>query len=1009
MHLLFQNHSLRLFSRKCIKSFHFLFVLFILFSVSLSFAGWVSFEDGRTRSSFSQQDMTTCTDISVVQNTCNLTISIPGVFEDKPHDFGLLAGNYSVFSLYGSALKIVNDNISGTFTPTKLGQPNLPRARFHVLVPSSVTIDDISIEVINTQFIPVNGTYFIAPIQEQVFDSYIPGVHRDNRVFQMNKSIYENDAFFTHDLEYELFSINKYKVLEIRYCPMQYNAMRKILLATKTAQFVITYKGGAIHTSTKPNNFTNTINKTTFDGITGVRNRGYVHVPRGGKFVIVSASPLINCPTMDELIAYHEGQGYEHVKTIDAGSTGSSEITSELKSLYSSEDIEFVQVIGDEEVVDIPTGGTDYHYKNWGWLDGTDTYEDIYLGVYLCNTEQGFKQIFDRQKLQEAGGEWTKTVVSTLGQQDSENPLKRFSSGHYGTRNWDNPEMGLGYTVHRVYKINAQPTQGYGGGYNIPGPQPWEEWALDPDPFYTSGTSASEKIYEYWNEGTCLIFHRDHGSNSGPSSPSIRMSSTVTTDCSPLFLSMNCLTGNFKGRHTSNFAYLTQSKVIGTCATLGATVVTYSGDNDLYAMAIFKGMVPEDGSPPERLVGNVHIMGSTKGQKHSRTFFHTYGDVMTMFSIGDLKPFLMVTSPGSGAEVEQHSTCKIGWGDNIDGNVKIELLKGGTLKETFASSTESDGSFEWVVPDDFELGDDYQVKITSIDSSGLTHTGETFSVVPEFIIAEFPYVQDYDKWDVGRRGFDDKWEQLTDDDIDWIVHTGPTPSKTGSDPDKTGPDEDNTTGNGNYIYIEASNPNNPDKKAHLITPKFNLNVCNNPVLSFFTHMFSAENEMGDLYLDINVDGTLHSDVLHFTDDQGDKWVEVKQDLNTYKGDRVRFIFRGITGASWCSDICIDDFEIKADPTQIINPISTLPSSFDIRYYGSLIQFQIPDNKLKSFPVSIRLYNLQGKMVKTLLDGTVKPGYYSIQIGNRQRLATGMYHCRMESKGFAKTINMLLLR
>jgi hypothetical protein len=198
-------------------------------------------------------------------------------------------------------------------------------------------------------------------------------------------------------------------------------------------------------------------------------------------------------------------------------------------------------------------------------------------------------------------------------------------------------------------------------------------------------------------------------------------------------------------------------------------------------------------------------------------------------------------------------------------------------------------------------------------------------------------------------------------------------------------------------------------KAHLITPKFNLNACDNPELIFFAHMFSAENEMGDLYMDINVDGTLHSDVLHFTDDHGDEWFEVKQDLNTYKGDRVRFIFRGITGASWCSDICVDDFQIKGDPTQITNPISTLPASFDIKYYGSLIQFQIPDNKLKSFPVSIKLYNLQGKVVKTLLDGTVKPGYYSIQIGNRQRLATGMYHCRMESKGFAKTIGMLLMR
>ncbi len=379
-------------------------VLFLFLLVSLSFADWVSFDDGRVRSSATKQDIATCTDISVQERACNLSISIPGAFENRPDDFGLLAGNYSVFSLYGSSLKIVNNNISGTFRPEKLGEPNLPQARFHVLIPYSVSTDQLEIEVINTNFKPLVGLYEIGPVQKQVIDSYYPGIHRDTRVFQKKMDIYSKDAFFSHPLEYETFLVNKYRVLEIRYCPMQYNPVTNKVLATNRAQFVIKYNGTVINNNVKPNNFTNTIYKTTFNGITGTRNQPYEQVSRGGKFVIVSGAPLIDCPTMDEFIAYREGQGYEHVKTIDADATGTSQITSELESLFNSEDLEYLLVIGNEKVVEIPTGGSDYHYKKWAWLNGSDKYEDIMMGIFLCNTETGFKQIVQRQKWQEAGG-----------------------------------------------------------------------------------------------------------------------------------------------------------------------------------------------------------------------------------------------------------------------------------------------------------------------------------------------------------------------------------------------------------------------------------------------------------------------------------------------------------------------------------------------------------------------------------------------------------------------------
>jgi hypothetical protein len=175
-------------------------------------------------------------------------------------------------------------------------------------------------------------------------------------------------------------------------------------------------------------------------------------------------------------------------------------------------------------------------------------------------------------------------------------------------------------------------------------------------------------------------------------------------------------------------------------------------------------------------------------------------------------------------------------------------------------------------------------------------------------------------------------------------------------------------------------------------------------------MFSADNTMGDLYLDINVDGTWKNDVVHLTDNNGDEWKEQTVDLNDHKGDRVIFRFRGITGSSWCSDICIDDFEIDGT-IPINNTVTQLPASFDLKVRGSRLCFQVPDNGASNSHMSIKLYNIQGKLLSTLVNDNVKAGYHSLSLdkiaNNGQKLAAGMYLCRMEAKGFTRTINLLL--
>ena len=297
------------------------------------------------------------------------------------------------------------------------------------------------------------------------------------------------------------------------------------------------------------------------------------------------------------------------------------------------------------------------------------------------------------------------------------------------------------------------------------------------------------------------------------------------------------------------------------------------------------------------------------------------------------------------------------------------------------------------------------IKITCVTNDTIRdESNADFAIEQEYVISQFPHVEPFEKLDTGKIILPEKWEQLAADDIDWIVLSGPTPSKVGSSPDVTGPDGDHTSGDGNYVYIEASNPNNPGKKAEFITPKFDITSLANPELTFWCHMFSDSNHMGDLYLDIYVDGTWKNEVSHLTDNHDDAWFEVTQSLSEYVGSRVIFRFRGITGESWASDICIDDFKVAKAENTPVTPILQVPSQFTVKCSGSRIHYQIPEGVDKT-TVSLALYNIQGKLVMEQKKKHIGSGYYTIDL--RDKLAAGMYICRMHTEHFTKSISIVL--
>ncbi|MEJ2196268.1 MAG: Ser-Thr-rich GPI-anchored membrane family protein [Ignavibacteriaceae bacterium] len=80
---------------------------------------------------------------------------------------------------------------------------------------------------------------------------------------------------------------------------------------------------------------------------------------------------------------------------------------------------------------------------------------------------------------------------------------------------------------------------------------------------------------------------------------------------------------------------------------------------------------------------------------------------------------ITITSPNGGQSWMAGSSQTIFWTDNIDGDVIIELYKADTLHSIISGPTASDGVKNWTLPFEIESGNDYKVKIRSVDNSGI--------------------------------------------------------------------------------------------------------------------------------------------------------------------------------------------------------------------------------------------------------------------------------------------------
>ncbi|KAJ9452960.1 hypothetical protein DIPPA_70073 [Diplonema papillatum] len=162
------------------------------------------------------------------------------------------------------------------------------------------------------------------------------------------------------------------------------------------------------------------------------------------------------------------------------------------------------------------------------------------------------------------------------------------------------------------------------------------------------------------------------------------------------------------------------------------------------------------------------------------------------------------------------------------------------------------------------------------------------------------------------------WFQDESDDVDWSRVSGGTPSEG------TGP---TSAYQGQYyVYVEATSPNYPSKRAILNSPCFDLVNAATAEFSFAYHMYSSvATEFGTMALEASTDeGLTWTSVWKESGSQVDSWHISTVDLLPYTGVVLRLRFNTVAGSSYTSDAAIDSVRLSVDGSGV--PLTVVPSA-----------------------------------------------------------------------------------
>ncbi|MBN1341275.1 MAG: hypothetical protein JXQ73_01270 [Phycisphaerae bacterium] len=647
-------------------------------------------------------------------------------------------------------------------TADGIGQPALPFKGFFLEIPYGV---NVSVRIRSANPVDLGSGHKIHPLQLPE-----PDDGSEPTPFQINAASYTQDRFIPAEpvLIGEPGIIRGRRVVFVKVFPVQYNPATGALRAYKSIEFRLEYEGQADPKGPRrKSRLASAASEAAARDL--LLNYAPAKAPQaegdadgalpeseapagggdpevagtdGADYLIIVADALY-----DEILPlaewkHRKGFITRILKMSEIGTT-SADVKNAIQSAYDTWNPapSYVLLVGDSE--DVPSS---YFYgqlecttdQPYSCLEGDDYYPDVTLGripvrtTAQCATVVGKILTYERAP---DTGNWYTAFLSAGYFQDTDD--------NNGIADRWFMETSVHATEFLEGTVGMTKYTAWCAGTGVPGPYHYRTTSYPhrfpyPDPIPESVTSlwqfiwdASDAITTAINSGVGLVFHRDHGSQTGWDDPPFDVgdvNNLANGVMTPVVLSLNCSTGSFQRGASDCFceAFLKHPSG-GAVAIVGATRVSYSGFNDLITHGLFTchwpaydpshtdTTYPVSWRPAEALTYGKYYMLIYKDDgpytEGEFNMFHYFGDPELMLRT-ESPEALTVTCPNS-----------VGFSTSL--NLVVSVQAGGAALEgaratisnvntgehwTGLSGADGNVAFDGIV---FGAQDDYDLVVTS--------------------------------------------------------------------------------------------------------------------------------------------------------------------------------------------------------------------------------------------------------------------------------------------------------
>ncbi|MBP9192949.1 MAG: T9SS type A sorting domain-containing protein, partial [Ignavibacteria bacterium] len=221
---------------------------------------------------------------------------------------------------------------------------------------------------------------------------------------------------------------------------------------------------------------------------------------------------------------------------------------------------------------------------------------------------------------------------------------------------------------------------------------------------------------------------------------------------------------------------------------------------------------------------------------------------------------------------------------------------------------------------------------------------------------------------------------------------------------------------GTYSFSDSPTGSYSNTTTRSLTLTVPLNVSASPVLKLSYWYKHTIDTLDNAYVDISNDNGVTWTSPRYYNKTANSWIREVIDISSIAGGStsLKIRFSLISNGSVTADgIYIDDIKLtgyNVTPTGIVNN-NEIPAQYSLSQNypnpfnpNTVINYQIKNQE----NVSIKIYDMLGKVVMTLVNENQTAGNYSVSFDG-SRLSSGLYYYKLQSGDFSDTKKMLLVK